>query len=251
MKQLTAVIVVDDSVTAQILNSFVEDNHMILKIVGHGSTVEKSLDLIKLHKPDVVFIDISSGNESLFDYINDLDFNLPKFIFISSNELYALKAFRVNAVDFLVKPLIFNDIILSVYKAIKRIEMELSFQKHKVSEVNALTTIYQNNEYIAVSSMDKIELIRMDEIIFCKAEGKYTDFFLVNDKKILSSRNLGEYGSMLDPNYFFRIHHSYVVNIKHITKILKKEGYSCEFINGISLPIAKRRQEEFIKFIKL
>lgn len=251
MKQLTAVIVDDDYETTQILNSFVEDNHMILKIVGHGSSVEKSLDLIKLHKPDVIFIDISSKNESLFDYINDLDFNLPKFIFISSNELYALKAFKLNAVDFLIKPLTFNDIILSVYKAIKRIEMELCFQKQRVSEVNALNSIYQNNEYIAISSMDKIELIKMDDIIFCKAEGKYTDFFLVNDKKILSSRNLGEYVSMLDPNYFFRIHHSYIVNIKYITKISKRDGYSCELINGKSLPIAKRRQEEFIKFIKL
>lgn len=251
MKQLTAVIVDDDSETAQILNSFVEDNHLILKIVGHGSSVEKSLSLIKLHQPDLIFIDISPQNENLFDYLNKLDFNPPKFIFISSNELYALKAFKINAVDYLIKPLVFNDLILSVYKANKRIEMEICFQQQKVTEVNSLTTMYQNNEYIAVSSMDKIELIRMDDIIYCKAEGKYTDFFLVNDKKILSSRNLGEYVSMLDPNYFFRIHHSYVVNIKHITKISKKDGYSCKFINGISLPIAKRRQEEFIKFIKL
>ncbi|MEC5156622.1 LytR/AlgR family response regulator transcription factor [Chryseobacterium sp. MP_3.2] len=251
MKQLTAVIVDNDYETTEILNSFVEENHIILKIVGHGSSVEKSLDIIKLHKPDVIFIDISSKNENLSDYINDLDFNLPKFIIISSNELYALKAFKINAIDFLVKPLNFNDLILSVYKAIKQIEMELCFQKQRVSEVNALTTMYQNNEYIAISSMDKIELVRMDDIIFCKAEGKYTDFFLVNDKKILSSRNLGEYASMMDPNYFFRIHHSYVVNIKHITKISKKDGYSCDLINGTSLPVAKRRQEEFIKFIKL
>lgn len=251
MKQLTAVIVDDDHETAQILNSFVEDNHLILKIVGHGSSVEKSLDLIKLHRPDVIFIDISSRNESLFVSIHDLDFNLPKFIFISSNELYALKAFQLNAIDYLIKPLTFNDIILSIYKAIKRIEMELCFQNQKVSEINGLSTMQQNNEYIAISSMDKIELIRMDDIIFCKAEGKYTDFYLVNNKKILSSRNLGEYATMLDPNYFFRIHHSYVVNIKYITKISKKDGYSCELINGKSLPIAKRRQEEFIKFIKL
>ncbi len=183
--------------------------------------------------------------------MNELDFNPPKFIFISSNELFALKAFKINAVDFLIKPLTFNDLILSVYKANKRIEMELCFQQQKVNEVNALTTLQQNNEYIAVSSLDKIELIRMEDIIFCKAEGKYTEFFLVNDKKILSSRNLGEYVPIMDPNYFFRIHHSYVVNIKHITKISKKDGYSCEFINGLSLPIAKRRQEEFIKFIKL
>lgn len=251
MKQLSAVLIDDENETARILNSFVEDNHMIMKIVGHGSSVEKSLDLIKLHKPDVIFIDISSKNESLFDFISDLDFNLPKFIFISSNELYALKALKLNAIDFLIKPLNFSEIILSVYKTIKRIEMELCFQKQRVSEVNVLNNIYQNNEYIAVSSMDKIELIKMDDIIFCKAEGKYTDFFLVNDKKILSSRNLGEYVAILDPNYFFRIHHSYVINIKHITKISKKDGYSCEFTNGTSLPIAKRRQEEFTKFIKL
>jgi DNA-binding LytR/AlgR family response regulator len=251
MKQLSAVLIDDENETARTLSSFVEDNHMIMKIVGHGSSVEKSLDLIKLHKPDVIFIDISSKNENLFDNISDLDFNLPKFIFISSNEIYALKALKLNAVDFLIKPLNFNDIILSVYKAIKRIEMELCFQNQKVREINALNTMYQNNEYIAVSSMDKIELIKMDDIIFCKAEGKYTDFFLVNDKKILSSRNLGEYGAILDPNYFFRIHHSYVINIKHITQISKKDGYSCEFTNGTSLPIAKRRQEEFTKFIKL
>lgn len=251
MKQLTAIIVDNDIETTEILNSFVDENHIILKIVGYGSSVKEGLDLIKLHKPDVVYIDISSKNENLFNYIRDLDFNLPKFIFISSNEHYALKAFKINAVDFLIKPLNFNDIILSIYKAIKQIEMELCFQKQKVNEVNALTNMYQNNEYIAISSMDKIELVRMDDIIYCKAEGKYTDFFLVNNKKILSSRNLGEYVSMLDPNYFFRIHHSYVVNIKHITKISKKDGYSCELLNGTTLPVAKRRQEEFIKFIKL
>ncbi len=251
MKQVRALLIDDETETTRILNSFVEDNHMIMTIVGQASSVDKSLELIKLHKPDVIFIDISSKNENLFDYINDLDFNLPKFIFISSNEKYALKAIKLNAVDFLVKPLIFNDIILSVYKVIKRIEMELCYQNQKVNDINVLNTKYQNNEYIAVSSMDKIELIKMEDIIFCKAEGKYTDFFLVDGKKILSSRNLGEYGAILDSSYFFRIHHSYVINIKHITKISKKEGYSCEFSNGTTLPIAKRRQEEFIKFIKL
>ena len=89
MKQLTAVLIDDDYETTQILNSFVEDNHMILKIVGQSSSVEESVDLIKLHKPNVIFIDISSKNEGLFNSLRNLDFNLPKFIFISSNELHA------------------------------------------------------------------------------------------------------------------------------------------------------------------
>lgn len=251
MKQITSVLIDDQEETARILHSFAVDNPLIINLVGNESSVEKSLTLIKLHKPDLVFIGISKKNESLFEYINELDFNPPKFIFISSDDSYALKALKLNAIDYLVKPLNHNDLILSVYKAIKRIEMELCFQNKKVDDINVLNTMYQNNEYVAVSSMDKIELIKIDDIIFCKAEGKYTDFFLINDKRILSSKNLGEYGAILNPKYFFRIHHSYVINIKHITKISKKDGYSCEFTNGFSLPVAKRRQEEFTKFIKL
>ena len=87
--------------------------------------------------------------------------------------------------------------------------------------------------------------------MYCKAEGKYTEFVLSNKQKILSSKNLGEYNSLLLNNYFFRIHHSYVVNIKKIVKIVKKDGFYCEFEHGISLPVAKRRQEEFVKFIKI
>jgi two-component system LytT family response regulator len=251
MKPISAILISDKEETARILNSFAADNQIIINIVATESAVEKSLTLIKLHKPNLIFIDVSKNNESLFDNLTELDFNLPKFIFISSDDSYALKALKLNAIDFLVIPLNYNDLILSVYKAIKRIEMELCFQNQKLNDINVLNAMYQNNEYVAVSSMDKIELIKMDDIIFCKAEGKYTDFFLINDKKILSSRNLGEYGAILNPNYFFRIHHSYVINIKHITKISKKDGYSCEFTNGSSLPVAKRRQEEFTKFIKL
>jgi len=91
----------------------------------------------------------------------------------------------------------------------------------------------------------------MSEIIFCKAEGKYTNFHLLDGKKIMSSRNLGEYSTILDANYFFRIHHSYIINLRQISKISKKDGYFCEFSNGIILPVAKRRQEDFNKFIKL
>ena len=94
-------------------------------------------------------------------------------------------------------------------------------------------------------------MIKLAEIVYCKAEGKYTEFVLINKQKILSSKNLGEYSSILMSNQFFRIHHSYVVNIKQILKITKKDGLYCEFANGISLPVAKRRQEEFVKFLKL
>ena len=193
-------------------------------------------------KPDVIFLDTALPNNTFFELLEKLEFNIPKLIFISNQEHYALKAFKYNAIDFILKPIDFNSIILAVYKAIKRIE---------INDINILNSFNQTNEYLAVSSLDKVELIHMSEIIYCKADGKYTCFILLNGKKIVSSRNLGEYSKILDNNYFFRIHHSYIINLRHIIKISKKDGYFCEFSNGTVLPVAKRRQDDFNKFIKL
>jgi two-component system LytT family response regulator len=185
--------------------------------------------------------------------VKEIAFNIPKFIFISDDTSKAYRAFQLNAVDFLKKSLDFNEIIVSLYKVIKLIEMEISFQNQKVNQIKSfgIENSDNGNGFIAISSSDKIELIKIEDILYCKADGKYTEFILVNKHKILSSKNLGEFNSVLMSNHFFRIHHSYVVNLKQILKITKKDGLYCEFPNGVSLPVAKRRQEEFVRFLKL
>lgn len=251
MTPINAIIITEEKDTLTILKNFEEENFMIIKIVGDSSSVIDAIDIIKLKKPDVVFLDIVLKDDIFFEMLEQLEFSIPKLVFISANENYAVKAFKHNAIDFILKPIDFNAIILATYKVIRRTEMERSYQNQKINNINILNSINQPNEYVAVSSLDKIELIPMSEIIFCQADGKYTNFFLLNGKKIMSSRNLGEYNSILDHNYFFRIHHSYIINIRHIAKISKKDGYFCELSNGTILPVAKRRQEDFNKFIKL
>jgi two-component system LytT family response regulator len=251
MTPINAIIISEEKDTLTILKKFEEENFMIMKIIGDAFSVIGAIDLIKLKKPDVVFLDIVLKDDVFFEMLEQLEFSIPKLVFISANENYAVKAFKHNAIDFILKPIDFNAIILAAYKVIRRTEMERSYQNQKINNINILNSINQHNEYVAVSSLDKIELIPMSEIIFCQADGKYTNFFLLNGKKIMSSRNLGEYNSILDHNYFFRIHHSYIINIRHIAKISKKDGYFCELSNGTILPVAKRRQEDFNKFIKL
>lgn len=251
MTPITALIISEEKDTLSTLKNFEEENFMILKIVGDAFSSEEALSTIKLEKPDVIFLDMVLEDECFFEMLEQLEFSAPKLVFISANEHYAVKAFKQNAVDFILKPLDFNAIILATYKVIKRIEMERSYQNQKVQNINILNSVNQSNDYVAVSSLDKIELIPMSEIIYCQADGKYTNFFLENGKKIMSSRNLGEYDSILDQKYFFRIHHSYIINIRHIVKISKKDGYFCELSNATILPVAKRRQDDFNKFIKL
>ena len=251
MMPINAIIITEEKDTLTILKKFEEENFMIIKIIGDAISIIDGINIIKLTKPDVIFLDIILKEDLFFEMLEQLEFSIPKLIFISEQEHYALKAFKHNAIDFILKPIDFNTIILAVYKAIKRIEMERSYQNQKINDINILNSFNQTNEYLAVSSLDKIELIHMSEIIFCKADGKYTYFFMLDGKKIMSSRNLGEYSNILDKNYFFRIHHSYIINLRYIIKISKKDGYFCEFPNGIILPVAKRRQDDFNKFIKL
>lgn len=251
MLPINAIIITEEKDTLTILKKFEEENFMIIKIIGDAISIIDGINTIKLTKPDVIFLDIILKEDLFFEMLEQLEFSIPKLIFISEQEHYALKAFKHNAIDFILKPIDFNAIILAVYKAIKRIEMERSYQNQKINDINILNSYNQTNEYVAVSSLDKIELIHMSEIIFCKADGKYTCFFMLDGKKIMSSRNLGEYSNILDNNYFFRIHHSYIINLRHIIKISKKDGCFCEFTNGVVLPVAKRRQDDFNKFIKL
>ncbi|MEJ1223880.1 LytR/AlgR family response regulator transcription factor [Sediminicola sp. 1XM1-17] len=251
MKTIYAMIISQEKETLQILSKFAKENSMIVTIDEGGSNLKEGISIIKERKPQVVFLTTSTDNLAQFDLLHTLDFNIPKFIFISDDKTMAYNAFKLNAVDFLLKPMNFNDIIIALYKAIKVIEMEISYQNEKVKDIDTINLKFQNDEYLAISSMDKIELVKIEDIVYCKADGKYTEFILLGNKKILSSKNLGEYKNILDHNYFFRIHHSYIVNIKQIVGISKKDGLYCEFSNGALLPVAKRRQEGFAKFIRL
>ncbi|WP_426485256.1 LytR/AlgR family response regulator transcription factor [Flavobacterium sp. 2] len=251
MTPINAIIISEEKETFQILKKFEEENSMIMEIIGNADSLLEGMILIKSKKPDLVLLDIVFKDNFFFEILEQLEFSIPKLVFISSNKDYAVKAFKHDAVDFLLKPIDFNAIIMAIYKVIKRREMERSYQHQKINDIKLSNTVSQKNDYVAIASLEKIELIPMSEIIFCKADGKYTVFILSNGTSIMSSRNLGEYSSILDSNYFFRIHHSYIINLRHIVKISKKDGYFCELSNGIILPVAKRRQDDFNKFIKL
>ena len=92
----------------------------------------------------------------------------------------------------------------------------------------------------------------MNDIIFCKSDGRYTNFYLQNGKVSISSKNIGDYESrVLDKSSFFRIHNSYVINMRSLKRIIKTDGNSCDMENGATIPISKIRLEAFNRFINL
>jgi len=155
---------------------------------------------------------------------------------------------EVISVD--LKPLIMAEVILAVSKIVKTIEKEDFIDLNISSEIDHLNFNSKLSGFVAISSMDEISFLKMEDIMFCKADGRYTRFYLANGTSCISSRNLGDYEDrVLDDSCFFRIHHSYIINMRFVARINKRSGITCEMINGLSIPISKRRQDEFSKFI--
>lgn len=149
-------------------------------------------------------------------------------------------------------PLILLDVISAVSMIIKKIEMQSFLEILQSKEVASFNSNKIHREYVAISSVDEISFLKMDDIMYCKADGKYTRFFMVNGSSCLSSKNLGDYENrVLDDSHFFRVHNSYIVNMRFVSRIDKKDGMSCELINGFNIPISGRKLEMFNKFIRI
>lgn len=193
---------------------------------------EKKLINVKVLKKLISFIVLDKYENTQFD---NMSFGVEKNNPLDLEDLYSH-----------IKAILNREIFITLNKFKDKIEAQ-----NQLVLINNKKKI-EYKEYVAIPSLDKIDFIKMTEIIYCKSDGKYTLFVLSCGKKLTSSRNLGEYESnILDVNHFFRIHHSFIINMRYLVKVDKKNGNYCELSNGEFIPISKRKFEEFNKFIQL
>ncbi len=248
MDNIEALIVEDDAMSLKILKSQLRKHLNNVHIGGACSTVKEGIHLSKKLKPHILYLDINLGNEESFTIIEDLSNEefMPQVIFITSHEEFAVKAIKYDPIDFILKPIAKNALIKATNKAISKIE-----NNEKLELIKQHEAIQEYKDFIAIPSIDIIEIIKTENIIFCEAEGRYTKFHLINGDTKLASRNLGIYEKILDPKIFFRVHHSYLINVYMIHHINKTDGYYCHLLNHKSLPIARRKQESLNRFLNL
>jgi two-component system LytT family response regulator len=105
---------------------------------------------------------------------------------------------------------------------------------------------------LGIASIDKIEVVNIDAIVYIQADGRYTHFHLLDGSKKTASKNLGEYEKILPIEDFVRVHHSYIVNMSYVKSIQKTDGYFVQLFKSDTLiPIAKRKQDTINKFLRL
>lgn len=245
-----ALIIEDEKNNAELLNHFLNNYCPMVVVDGIAKNVKEAKLLIKQKRPQLVFLDIMLGNQDAFELLSKLEEINFQIIFTTAYEEYAIRAFKFNAIDYLLKPIDIQELKKAVQKAIKNIKNE-NFQNYLIKDfiIKAKNDII-TDKTLVVSSHKEIKLFRESEIIYLESSGRYTIFYLVSGEDYVSTKNLGEYEKILNPNTFCRIHNSYVINLNHLSKIDKVNGDQCILSNNKLLPLAKRRKEILFDLLK-
>lgn len=244
MKKYKVLILDDEIENIKILKIYLKKFFPEIEIVAEAKSVYEGVQTYLKTEPDILLLDVGLGNDDAFSFIDSIGKSNSEIIFISSNSSYGVKAVNYNITGYVLKPIDTDKLKKAVNKAIFNLETKRNEDKIEKIELDYPTVL-------AVPSIKKVEVILVESVEFLESDGKYTIFNLTSSDKKIASRNLGEYEKILDPKLFFRIHHRFLVNTNKIKNIHKTDGYYCELESGKTLPIAKRRQELFNKFLKL
>jgi len=194
----------------------------------------------------LVFLDVEMPEENgfaLFEYFEEPTFET---IFCTAHTDYALKAFEVSAIDYILKPVSISKLISAVEKACKITQGNQISQRIEVLKENFS---FPSLQKIALPLLDGYLFVKLDDVYFFEADGSYTQV-VTSEQKILVSKKLKDFDLLLsDDKRFFRVHRSYLVNVEQIKKYSKKEGSSLIFGEEIIVPIARERKNDFDEFI--
>jgi len=242
---INAVIIDDEPKNVRVLKNMLEEFCPEVSLLGEANNSVEGKELIERKKPGLVFLDIEMPYGNGFDMLNALmpiDFEV---IFVTAFDKYILQALKYSALDYLLKPVNIEELKTAVQHAEVRI---------KKNSINQQLTVLLDNfkkhdlglKKIAVPTADGFEFILIEDIVRCEAQGAYTRIFTRDSKKILISRPLKDYESLLPDNIFLRIHHSHLVNLNYIKKYNRGRGGYIEMDDGTTLEVATRRRDEFL-----
>lgn len=242
---LKALIVDDEVAGAALLKKLLDRYCENVNVIGIAYSVKSAADKIKAMTPDVVFLDIEMPFGSGFDLLKEIkDINI-RVIFTTAHSRYALKAFRYNAIDYLLKPIDPDELMEAVKKCEERKKPES--QDFKRIE-NLLNTMSQDNKIIKVPlhTQDGIVFYDSAQVIRIEADGNYTIIYIEGGHKVTSSRALKDYEEMLPGKEFFRIHKAHLININHINRYIKGEGGEVIMSDGSCLEVSRYKKGEFM-----
>ena len=243
--KIRSIIIDDESMARQLLKAMLEEYCPEVEVLASCENLPEGIKAIKKHQPDLIFLDIEMPGHSgleILEFFNDDEVNF-NIIFTTAYNQFAIQAFKLSAVDYILKPIEGEELVQSInrYSNLK--------QKHNYAHLRELVESKQLKK-ISIATAQSIKFIELNEILFMKGDGAYTYFHFKNGTDFLSSRNLKQYEDILAENKdFFRCHKSYLININYVSDIIKSDGNFVILNEEHKLAISNEKVNELVKLI--
>lgn len=230
MNNLKAIVVDDERLARKELILLLHEFNNI-SVVAEADDVDSALIEIEKHNPDVIFLDIQMPGKSGFDLLNSMDVT-AKVIFVTAFDEFAIRAFEINALDYLLKPI--NPERLQ--DSIERLEQNKNEEESNLNLLNF-------DDHLLLNINSKLKFIKIDSIVSISAAGDYSNIVYADGKKGLTLKTMKEWEKRLPPKYFCRIHRSNIVNLNFIEHLEEWFNNSYKvYLNNSSEPLVMSRR---------
>jgi len=226
---LRAIVIDDEKISREVICNYLKEYCKDVEVVSKASSVSSGYKAIKKFNPDFIFLDIEMTDGKGFDLLAMFDIIDFKIIFVTAYSEYAIKAFRFSAIDYLLKPVMIEELVEAVDKV--RIAQGSGMNSDLINILIRNLKTGSDHPTLIIPHIDGFDVLKTSDIIMCQADGYCTKFFLTGNRKVVSSKNLKNYDSLLGEEKFMRVHHSFLVNLDHINsctrqgELLLNEGH--------------------------
>lgn len=242
---MSTIIIDDEADARENLESLLKKYCKNLKVVASADSAESGLAKITELKPDLVFLDIqmpAGSGLDLIEKIGDINFEV---IFVTAFDEFAIKAIRLAALDYLLKPI--N--IVELKEAVARAEETLQDKNAKKRFELLLHNQGGASKKIALSTFEGVVFVEVANIVRCEADDAYTTFHLADGDPIMISGSLKEYENLLSDTNFLRVHQSHLINMERVKKYVKGSGGHVVMSDDSMIGIARSKKQEFLERI--
>ncbi|MBI3134437.1 MAG: response regulator transcription factor [Bacteroidetes bacterium] len=241
------IIIDDDPTCITTLEKIIAEYCPQLQLSGTANTIEDSVRLINSTQPDLVLLDVEiHGNLGfeLFNYFPNPDFEV---VFTTAHEKYALQAIKRSCYDYLLKPISIPEIVAITSKL--EAEQKSRSEEHIRVLLNNLEPSGHQRHKIAIPSPTGYVFVQIEEIVLFEGDGKYTKITTADGNRYLSTKNIGEFESLLPAERFFRTHKSWLVNLLFVKNYDKSS--SRLYLNGnLTAEVSIRKRDDFLKLFE-
>jgi len=240
------VLVIDDEKpTRDFIKRLIDSYHLGVEVFTNGENVATGVEAIHRLQPDLVILDIQMPDGNGFDVLKSIPVKNFEVIFITAFQEYAIQAIKFSALDYILKPIDSEELKQAIDNALNTIT-----KKTDESQLNVLQHNMQQNSKrkLVLKTQESVHVVEIDDIVRCESDKNYTLFYFMNAKKILVSKTLKDFDTLLAGLTFFRAQQSHLINLNYVERYDRHEG-TIIMKDGSAIPLALARKEQFFEIL--